>query len=163
MYYSSGPPPPPLSLAIATVCTCLIGCMRATLSAHLIILYHYTSHNTCFLCLKSKYSQYIIFRHSRFRRCLWSICYLFPKFLSPLPKGQCGWPCLSAVTNAYSTHSQPPGEHRCSDAQCKHHGLVLMQAEALSVPQPAYGYHTITAKPQRNTNTHRTRAIQPMK
>jgi len=37
-----------------------------------------------------------------------------------------------------------------------------MQAEAL-VPQPAYGYHTTTAKPQRNTNTHRTRAIQPMK
>ena len=31
------------------------------------------------------------------------------------------------------------------------------------VPQPAYGYHTTTAKPQRNTNTHRTRAIQPMK
>jgi len=29
--------------------------------------------------------------------------------------------------------------------------------------QPAYGYHTTTAKPQRNTNTHRTRAIQPMK
>jgi len=36
-----------------------------------------------------------------------------------------------------------------------------MQAEAL-VPQPAYGSHTTTAKPQRN-NTHRTRAIQPMK
>ena len=31
------------------------------------------------------------------------------------------------------------------------------------VPQPAYGYHTTTAKPQCNTNTHRTRAIQPMK
>jgi len=31
------------------------------------------------------------------------------------------------------------------------------------VPQPAYGNHTITAKQQRNTNTHRTRAIQPMK
>ena len=29
--------------------------------------------------------------------------------------------------------------------------------------QPAYGYHTTTAKPQRNINTHRTRAIQPMK
>jgi len=34
--------------------------------------------------------------------------------------------------------------------------------EAL-VPQPAYGYHTTPAKPQRNNNTHRTRAIQPMK
>jgi len=28
---------------------------------------------------------------------------------------------------------------------------------------PAYEYHTTTAKPQRNTNTHRTRAKQPMK
>ena len=39
---------------------------------------------------------------------------------------------------------------------------IRMQYEAL-VPQPAYGYHTATTKPQRNTNTHRTRAIQPMK
>ena len=29
--------------------------------------------------------------------------------------------------------------------------------------KPAYGYHTTTAIPQRNSNTHRTRAIQPMK
>ena len=29
--------------------------------------------------------------------------------------------------------------------------------------KPAYGYHTTTAIPQRNTNTHGTRAIQPMK
>jgi len=29
--------------------------------------------------------------------------------------------------------------------------------------KPAYGYHTTPAKPQRNTNTHRNRAIQPMK
>ena len=29
--------------------------------------------------------------------------------------------------------------------------------------QPTSGYHTTPAKPQRNTNTHRTRAIQPMK
>jgi len=43
-----------------------------------------------------------------------------------------------------------------------HPSGIRMQAEAL-VPQPAYGYHTTTAKPQRNTNTHRTRAIQPMK
>ena len=27
------------------------------------------------------------------------------------------------------------------------------------VPQLAYGYHTTTAKPQRNTNTHRTRYV----
>jgi len=38
---------------------------------------------------------------------------------------------------------------------------IRMQAEALL--QPAHGYHTTTAKPQRNTNTLRTRAIQPMK
>ena len=38
---------------------------------------------------------------------------------------------------------------------------ILMQAEALL--QPASGYHTTPAKPQRNTNTQRTRAIQPMK
>jgi len=31
------------------------------------------------------------------------------------------------------------------------------------VLQPVYGYHTTTAKPQRNTNTHRTRAINPTK
>jgi len=29
---------------------------------------------------------------------------------------------------------------------------IRMQAEAL-VPQPAYGFNTTTAKPQRNTNT----------
>jgi len=39
---------------------------------------------------------------------------------------------------------------------------IRTQAEAL-VLQLAYGYHTTTAKPQRNTTTHRTRAIQPMK
>jgi len=39
---------------------------------------------------------------------------------------------------------------------------IRMQAEAL-VLQPASRYHTTPAKPQRNTNTHRTRAIQPMK
>jgi len=38
---------------------------------------------------------------------------------------------------------------------------VSMQADA--VLQPASGYHTTPAKPQRNTNTHRTRAIQHMK
>jgi len=37
-----------------------------------------------------------------------------------------------------------------------------VQAEAL-VPQPAYGYHTTPTEPHRNTNTHRTRAIQHMK
>jgi len=41
-------------------------------------------------------------------------------------------------------------------------GSMRVGVEAL-VPQPAYGYHTTTAKPQRNNNTHRTRAIQPMK
>ena len=46
----------------------------------------------------------------------------------------------------------------CSGSMCG----IRMQAEAL-VPQPAYGYHTTTDKPQRNTNTHRTRTIQSMK
>jgi hypothetical protein len=36
-----------------------------------------------------------------------------------------------------------------------------MQVEAMF--QPASGYHTTPAKPHRNTNTRRTRAIQPMK
>jgi len=40
-------------------------------------------------------------------------------------------------------------------------GGVVMQAEA--VHQPASGYHITPAEPQHNTNTHRTRAIQPMK
>ena len=35
---------------------------------------------------------------------------------------------------------------------------IRMRAEAV-VLQPAYGYHTTSAKPQRNTNTHGTRAI----
>jgi len=47
---------------------------------------------------------------------------------------------------------------RCASYPCG----IRMQAEAL-VPQPAYGYHTNPAKLQRNTNTHRTRAIQPVK
>jgi len=38
---------------------------------------------------------------------------------------------------------------------------IPMQAEA--VLQPASGYHTTPAKPHRNTNTHRTETIQPMK
>ena len=50
-----------------------------------------------------------------------------------------------------------PGSVACCDVR-----IIRMQVEAL-VSQPAYGYHTTTAKPQRNTNTHRTRAIQPMK
>ena len=29
--------------------------------------------------------------------------------------------------------------------------------------KPVFGYHTTPAEPHRNTNTHRTRAIQPMK
>jgi len=30
-----------------------------------------------------------------------------------------------------------------------------------AVLQPAYGYHTTTAKPQRNTNTHRPEQYNP--
>jgi len=33
----------------------------------------------------------------------------------------------------------------------------------MQVLQPASRYYTTPAKPQHNTNTHRTRAIQPMK
>jgi len=53
----------------------------------------------------------------------------------------------------------------CSGSMCV--GVTLwwcgirMQAEV--VLQPAYGYHITPAKPHRNTNTHRTRTIQPMK
>ena len=39
--------------------------------------------------------------------------------------------------------------------------FVNMQDEAQL--QPAYGYHSTPAEPQRNTNTHRTRAIQHTK
>ena len=51
----------------------------------------------------------------------------------------------------------------CSGSMCV--GVTLWSGCGcvVLVPQPAYGYHTTTAKPQRNTNTHRTRAIQPMK
>jgi len=38
---------------------------------------------------------------------------------------------------------------------------IRMQAEGLL--QPASGYYITPAKPQSNTNTHRTRTIQPMK
>ena len=48
----------------------------------------------------------------------------------------------------------------CYGSMCV--GGIRMQVEAL-VLQPAYGYHTTPVKPQRNTNTHRTMAIQPMK
>ena len=55
----------------------------------------------------------------------------------------------------------------CSGSKCVAATLwfgwsIRMQAKAI-VLQPAYGYHTTPAKPQRNTNTHRTRAIQPKK
>ena len=53
----------------------------------------------------------------------------------------------------------------CSGSMCV--GVTLWfgcgGVESVCRLMPAYGYHTTTAKPQRNTNTHRTRAIQPMK
>ena len=39
------------------------------------------------------------------------------------------------------------------------HGLYFSGSMRVGVT----GYHTTLAKPQRNTNTHRIRAIQPMK
>jgi len=49
----------------------------------------------------------------------------------------------------------------CSGSMCV--GITLWFGCGGVVPQPAYGYHTTPAKPQRNTNTHQTRSIQPMK
>jgi len=50
----------------------------------------------------------------------------------------------------------------CSGSMCV--GVTLWFGwGGVVVLQPASGYHTTPAKPQRNTNTHRTRAIQPMK
>ena len=51
----------------------------------------------------------------------------------------------------------------CSGSMCVGVTLWFGWGVGTAVPQPAYGYHTTPAKPQRNTNTHRTRAIQPMK
>ena len=42
-------------------------------------------------------------------------------------------------------------------------GGVLSVCRLKHYYQPAYGYHTTPAIPQRNTNTHRTRTIQSMK
>jgi len=50
----------------------------------------------------------------------------------------------------------------CSGMMCV--GVMLRFGwGGVVVVQPASGYHTTPAKPQRNTNTHRTRTIQPMK
>jgi len=52
----------------------------------------------------------------------------------------------------------------CSGSMCV--GVTVGWGGVVSVCrllQPAYGYHTTPAEPRRNTNTHRTRAIQPMK
>jgi len=51
----------------------------------------------------------------------------------------------------------------CSGSMCVGVTLWFGWGGVVCRFQPAYGYHTTTAKPQRNTNTHRTRAIQPMK
>ena len=49
----------------------------------------------------------------------------------------------------------------CSGSMCV--GVTLWFGCGIRMRAEAYGYHTTTAKPQSNTNTHRTRAIQPMK
>jgi len=41
--------------------------------------------------------------------------------------------------------------------------VVVWYPYAALVPQPTYGYHTTAAKAERNTNTYRTRSVQPMK
>ena len=48
----------------------------------------------------------------------------------------------------------------CSGSMCVG---VTLRFGCGGVVSPAYRYHTTTAKLQCNTNTHRTRAIQPMK
>ena len=49
----------------------------------------------------------------------------------------------------------------CSGSMCVSVTLWFGCGGVISVwrLKPAYGYHTTTAKPQRNTNTHRTRLI----
>ena len=42
-------------------------------------------------------------------------------------------------------------------------GLMCVGVVSICRFQPAYGYHTTPAKPQRNANTQQTRARQPMK
>jgi len=52
----------------------------------------------------------------------------------------------------------------CSGSMCVGVTLWFGCGGVVSVVlQPAYGYHTTIATLQRNTNIHRTRAIQPMK
>ena len=53
----------------------------------------------------------------------------------------------------------------CSGSMCVGVTLWFAWGRVVSVCRlkPACVYHTTTAKPQRNTNTLRTRAIQPMK
>ena len=50
----------------------------------------------------------------------------------------------------------------CSGSMCVGVTVWFRWGEAL-VLQPASGYHTTPAEPHRNTNTHGTRARQPMK
>ena len=51
----------------------------------------------------------------------------------------------------------------CSGSMCVGVTLWFVWGGEAPVLQPAYGYHATPAKPQCNTNTHRIRAIQPMK
>jgi len=53
----------------------------------------------------------------------------------------------------------------CSGSMCVGVTLWFGCGGVVSVCRlkPAYGYHTTPAKPQSNTNTHRTRSIQTMK
>jgi len=51
----------------------------------------------------------------------------------------------------------------CSGSMCVDVTVWFGWGGVAALLQPAYGYHTTPAKPHRNTNTHRTRTIQPMK
>ena len=51
----------------------------------------------------------------------------------------------------------------CSGTMCVGVTLCGIHMQAEAVLQPASGHHTTPTEPQRNTNTHCTRTIQPTK
>ena len=85
--------PPPLSLANATLCTCLIACIRATLSAHLITLDAMTpllNITQYLLSVLNPNILSILYSDTLDSRDICEVSYIIPKFLSPLFNVQCG-------------------------------------------------------------------------
>jgi len=58
---------------------------------------------------------------------------------------------------------QPASGYHTTPAKPQRNNNTHRTRATEALLQPASGYHTTPAKPQRNTNTHLTRAIQPMK